>query len=311
MAFQALDAAAAKEIYGEFSARPEPYLKAFGIAGRLGSGDASALFDLEKDVATAAAIFESGVVSLFVAGLDLPRNLPAARALARLAVGETAVNAVESGAPMNLAWTHNPEFLPYFMVMLGSPSPTTRGMTLSAFCPLLKGGPLWKPEMTDHCPTRVGQAAGPNEQSDIRYWTAWWQDHRVDFPEVRPPARYAVPQRAAQTVEVPVEIRFLALFHFPIETQLTESDRAIWNDVKAVVESKLEANDKRADQMRNAARLSGKPPELAAMQSLSEERDAAAKSGLAELQRRLSAAGWQNVQKLLVELGGGMGSTPR
>jgi hypothetical protein len=311
MTVQALDSAATKEIYADFSTRPEPYLKAFGIAGRLGNRDASALFDLEKDVAVVAPIFDSGVVPLFVPGLDLPNDLPAARALARLAVGETAVSGVESGAPMNLAWTHQAEFLPYFVVMLGSPSPLTRGMTLTALCPLLKGGPLWNPEMTDHCPNRAGSAPGPNEQSDIRYWTAWWQERRAEFPEVRPPARYAIPQKAPQMVEVPVEIRFLSLLHFSVDTQLTESDRAIWTDVKAAVQSKLDANDKRAEQMRNAARIASKLPDLATMKSLSDDRTAAAKSGLEELHRRLSPAGWLLIQKLLGDLAGGVGTTPR
>jgi hypothetical protein len=192
---QALDADATKEIYAEFSARPEPYLKAFGIAGRLRNRDTSALVDLERDAAVLGRIFESQIVQLFVPGMDLPNDLAAARALARLAVGETEVSGIERGAPMNLAWTHNSEFLPYFMAMLGSPSPETRGLTLMALCPLLKSGPLWKSEMVSHCPNRAGPAPGPNEQSDIHYWTAWWQEHRDGFPEVRPPARYAIPQK--------------------------------------------------------------------------------------------------------------------
>jgi len=304
VAFRALDAAATKEIYAEFSARPEPYVKAFGIAGRLGNRDASALFDLEKDIAALAPIYDRGTVSLFVPGLDLPNDLPAARALARMAVGEIGVSALESGAPMNLAWTHRPEFLPYFMAMLGSPNAQTRGMTLAAFCPLLKDGPLWKPEMTGHCPNRVGPAPGPNEQSDIRYWTAWWQDHRADFPEVRPPARYAIPKPPPQVVEVPAEIRFLSLLHFSVDPQLTESDRAIWKEVTAAVQAKLAANEKRAEQMMNVARLSGKPPDLATMKALNDDRTAVAKSGLDELHRRLSPAGWHTIEQLLGNLAG-------
>jgi hypothetical protein len=307
VAIQALDADATKEIYAEFSARPEPYLKAFGIAGRLRNRDTSALFDLEKDIAVLGPVFASQIVQLFVPGIDLPNDLPAARALARLAVGETELSGIESGAPMTLAWTHSPEFVPYFMVMLGSPRPETRGLALMALCPLLKGGPLWNPEMTGHCPNRAGSAPGPNEQSDIRYWAEWWQEHRAAFREVRPPARYAIPQKAQQVVDVPVEIRFLSLFHFSVDTQLTESDRAIWNEVTADVKSKLEANDKRAEQMRNVARLAGKPPDLATMKALNDDRTAAAKFGLEELQRRLSPAGWQAIQKYLAELAGASG----
>jgi hypothetical protein len=47
------------------------------------------------------------------------------------------------------------------------------------------------------------------------------------------------------------------------------------------------------------------------MKLLGDDRSAAAKSGLEELQRRLSPAGWQTIQKLLGELARGSGSTPR
>jgi hypothetical protein len=338
IALQSLDAKATKDVYAEFSARPEPYVKAIGIAGRLQHGDASALVDLEANLPALAPVLQNGGIPMFAGGMELRDNPPAARALARMAIGETAVASIESNAPMQLAFTRSPEFLPYLVVMLGSPSPMTRGLALMAFCPLLRESALWKPEMTGHCPNRAGSAPEPNEQADVRYWRAWWETTReqisktTPLPDVHPPARYSIPQNTGfVTMEVPPEIRFLSLLHMsrtmsdhyhagdgtmvagapppphdPVSGKLGEADRAAYGELTMNVNAKLDALDKKAEQVMNAARLAGKMPDRPQLVALNDERTAVLKTGLEQLRSRLSPEGWTVIEKFFSESGGAM-----
>jgi hypothetical protein len=319
MALQNLDGAAKSEIYNDFSARPEPYLKAIGIGGRLASGDASALLDLEKNVAVLAPIFANGAMHPGGMGVELRSNLPAARALARLAIAETTLPTLEFNAAMQLAGTRSAEFLPYFVVMLGAPAPSTRDAVLTAFCPLLRDTEWWKPEMANHCPNRTPLNDAAAEQAEIRYWTSWWDVNREKIAkttvlaDVHAPARYSIPQNpTGVSFEVPLEIRFLSLVemarheHDPVAGQLSDPDRAGYREVSARVNTKLDANQRRSEQMMDAARVAGKMPEFAQMKALNDQRTAILKAGLDELRNRLSPAGWQAVEKFFAQMGGGM-----
>jgi hypothetical protein len=309
IALQNLDVAAKKEVYADFSASPNPYLQAIGISGRLESGDTSAYFDLEKNVLTVAPIYEQGGLPLGPMLGPVVNNMPAARALARLAVGETALPTLESSAAMQLAATHSPEFLPYLMVLLRSPNPSTRGTTLIAFCQLLRDGALWKPEMTEHCPNHSPVNDAAAELQYIRYWTSWWEANRGQSAAIAPPARYSIASPAPPMVPIPPEVRLLSLLGGQrdiVEKQLGEADRATYAAIVADTNAKLAANDKKAEQVMNAARIAGKLPERSQLQALNDERNAILKASLDELRRRLSPAGRQVLEKFLNTVGGVM-----
>ena len=114
-------------------------------------------------------------------GADVRANLPAAHALGRLATGETALPGIEGGAASQLASTRNPEFLPYLMVMLESPSASTRDLALMSFCQLLRDQKFWMAEMAGYCPNRAPLNDAAAEQKDIRFWKEWWQTHRAEI----------------------------------------------------------------------------------------------------------------------------------
>lgn len=324
MALQGVDSGAKKEVYADFSARPDPFLKGIGISGRLQGGDASALLDLETNLATVYPIFHDGAVRLGGIGVDLRNNLPAARALARLATGETAIPEIEGNAAMQLAGTHSAEFLPYFVVMLASPTPFTRDSVLMAFCPLLRDGPFWKAEMAAHCPNRSPLNDAAAEQAEIQYWTSWWEATRgqiaktTPLADVRPPARYNTSQVPVTIRQIPLEYRFDGLVNMtrngrpdPVSAQLSESDRAVFREVTADVNAKLEVNQRRVEEMMNAARLAGKMPEPAQMRAVNDERNAILKAGINDIRNRLSPAGWQVVENFLNQMmGGGMIASP-
>jgi hypothetical protein len=335
MALQGLGRAAA-EVYAYFSSLPDPRLKLTGIQGRLETGDASALFELEKNLAVIAPALNRSFMPMTSMGIDVRANLPAAHVLGRLAIGETLLPDIEGSAASQLASTRNPEFLPYLIVMLGSPSPGTRDLALMSFCPLLRDQRFWTPEMAGYCPDRVPLNDPAAEQKDTRFWKDWWQTHRVEiaktvtFPNVFAPARYNVPENPGwQPVEVPTEIRFLSLLHMagnhsdhhhdaggglvqgpgpgprdPVATQLTGADRDGYEQVCAAVNAKLAAIEKRAEEMMNAARIAGRLPPV-----IGDDRMPVLKAGLDDLRNRLSPAGWQVVEKYLNAMAIGMGRT--
>lgn len=328
MALQGLGKSAA-EAYTYFSSLPDPKLKLFGIQGRLATGDASALLDLEKNFAVVARAFNSGSMPMTSMGIDVRADLPAAHALGRLAIGETPVPGIEGGAASQLASTRSPEFLPYLIVMLGSPSPGTRDVTLMSFCQLLRDQKFWTAEMSGYCPNHAPLNDPAEEQKDIRFWKEWWQTHRADIaktvtlPNVVVPARYNAPENTAwQPAQVPMEIRFMSLLnlagslsdhhhdaggalapgpgpgpHDPVAAQLTPADRGAYEEVCAAVNVKLAAIQKRSEDMLNAARIAGTFPPV-----ISDDRMPVLKSGLADLRNRLSPAGWQVVDKFLNDM---------
>jgi hypothetical protein len=319
MALQGLGKSAA-EAYAYFTSLPDPRLKLVGIQGRLETGDASALLDLETNLAAVAPALNRGSMPMTSMGVDVRANLPAAHALGRLAVGETPLPGIEGGAASQLASTRSPEFLPYLIVMLGSPSPATRDLALMSFCPLLAGQKFWAAEMPGYCPTRAPLNDPAAEQKDIRFWKEWWQTHRVEIaktvklPDVSAPSRYNIADNmGGQPVEIPMEIRFMSLLnmagshsgpgpHDPVATQLTPADRDSYEQVCAAVNAKLAAIQKRSEEILNAARIAGTLPPV-----MTDERLPALKSGLDDLRNRLSPAGWRVVEKFLNDMAIGMG----
>jgi uncharacterized membrane protein len=323
MALQGLGKSAA-EAYAYFSSLPDPTLKLVGIQGRLETGDAGALFDLEKNLAVIAPALNRSMPMTGM-GIDVRANLPAAHALGRLAISETALPGIEGGAAPQLASTRSPEFLPYLVVMLESPSPSTRDLALMAFCQLLRDGKFWTEEMPGYCPNRSPLNDAAAERKDIRFWKEWWQAHRVEIaksvtlPDAVAPARYSVVENAGwQPVEIPMEIRFMSLLnmagaaaqdggrapHDPVAGQLPPADRDAYQQVCAAVNAKLATIEKRAQEMLNAARIAGTLPPV-----IADERIPALKSGLDDLRNRLSPAGWLVVEKFLNDIGGAMWRT--
>ncbi len=229
IALQSLNEPAALEVYRRFSGMPDLNLEAVGIFGRLRAGDASAVFDLERDLPYIVATFDAlHPAPPILMGLDLSKDLPAAHALARIALSETPLPGIEGGLAFALARTRRPEFLPYFMVMLDSPDPGVRDSVLMSFCQLLgpppgtpglAGTAFWSPAMSASCPNHSPLNDAELEHRDIQFWKEWWIMHRDDvaravtLPEVFAPARYGVPQRSGfQPIrEVPMEVRFESL----------------------------------------------------------------------------------------------------
>lgn len=352
MALQALDKTATAEAYRRFSSLPDLNLKMVGIEGRLNAGDTSALFDLEKNLASLAGAFGVYMPPAIV-GLNLRGDLPAAHVLARMGLSETPLPVPEGGLASQLATTRSPEFLPYLVVMLGSPNSGTRDGALMAFCQLLgpmgdtvKAHPLWRPEMSGYCPNQSPTNDRAAQGKDIRFWTQWWDSNRqeiaktVTLPSISAPVRYSVPENTGRQVvtEVPMEIRFLSLLNMsgaqpdhyhdaaggfvegprpgpydPVSVQMTPSDREAYGQVVGAVNAKLAAVQKGSEDMLNAARIAETMPDAKRSHELDRQRMAALKAGLDELRNRLSPAGWQVVERFLMEMGFGMmaGGAPK
>jgi len=341
VALQAIDQAAAIEVYQSLSMLPDPNLKALGIFGRLRAGDAAVIFELERNLATvlsANRALETHPVSLN--GLNLRGNLAAAHALARIALSDPTIPGLDGELALVLARTRSAEMLPYLMVMLGSPEPGIRDSALMSFRFLLGPMPdpsaLWEPEMAGYCPMGSPVNDREIEQKDIQFWTQWWESHReeiaktVALPTAAAPARYGAARR--EEGEIPIEIRFEFLLHMaadrqpehyhaadgtivegppdtpnaphdPVSGQLEPADREIFHQVIESVNGKLAAVQERGRQIANAVRITGTMPTREQSRELDAGRTAALRTGLAELQSKLSPEGWQTVERFLKPTG--------
>ena len=341
VALQAIDQAAAIEVYQSLSMLPDPNLKALGIFGRLRAGDAAVIFELERNLATvlsANRALETHPVSLN--GLNLRGNLAAAHALARIALSDTTISGLDGELALVLARTRSAEMLPYLMVMLGSPEPGIRDSALMSFGFLLGPMPdpsaLWEPEMAGYCPMGSPVNDREIEQKDIQFWTQWWESHReeiaktVALPTAAAPARYGAARR--EEGEIPIEVRFEFLLHMsadkrpehyhaedgtiveapppvpdgphdPVSGQLEPADREIFHQVIESVNGKLAAVQERGRQIANAVRITGTMPTREQSRELDAGRTAALRTGLAELQSKLSPEGWQTVERFLKPTG--------
>lgn len=344
MALQSLNQAAAAGVYQHFSTLPDLNLKTIGIFGRLNAGDTSAIFDLEKNLPSVASSLDAWNRMPPLLCLDLRKDLPAAHALARIALSDTTVPGLEGGLAFTLARTRSLEMLPYLVVMLSSPESGIRGSALMSFCQLL--GPMptptaqWSPEMAGYCPNGSPLNDRDLEQKDTQFWKQWWESHRdeiaktVTLSTVTAPARYLTPPNRGwqEVTEVPMEVRFESLLHMtaamqpehyhaadgtivegpphaphdPLSGQLNLADREIFRQVTESTNAKLAAVQTRAQQMMNAARIAGTPPDLQQSKVLNADRQAALRTGLDDLEAKLSGEGWQVVERFLKGMSIGM-----
>jgi hypothetical protein len=157
----------------------------------------------------------------------------------------------------------------------------------------------------------------------------------VTLPTVAAPARYLTPPNTGwqEVTEVPMEVRFESLLHMtaamqpehyhaadgtmvaspppaphdPLSGQLNLADREIYGHLIDSVNAKLAAVQTRAQQMLNAARIAGTRPDLQQSKALNADRQAALRTGLDELQAKLSGEGWQSVERFLKGMSIGMG----
>jgi uncharacterized membrane protein len=344
MALESLNQAAAAGVYQYFSTLPDLNLKTLGIFGRLNAGDTSAIFDLEKNLPSVASSFDAWNHMPPFLSLDLRKDLTAAHALARITLSDATVPGLEGGLAFILARTRSLEMMPYLVVMLSSPDSGIRGSALMSFCQLLGPMPtptaLWSPEMAGYCPKGSPLNDRDLEQKDTQFWKQWWESHRdeiartVTLPTVAAPARYVTPPNTGwqEVTEVPMDVRFESLLHTtaatppehyhaadgtivegpkaarhdPLSGQLNPDDREIFRQVIESVNAKLAAVQTRAQQMLNAARIAGTPPDLQQSKALNADRQAALRTGLDDLQARLSGEGWQSVERFLKGMSIGM-----
>ena len=344
MTLQSLEQAATAGVYQYFSMLPDLNLKTLGISGRLSAGDASAIFDLEKNLPSVASSFGAWNRMPPLMGLDLSKDLTAAHALARIALSDTTVPGLEGGLAFTLARTRSLEMLPYLVVMLSSPESGIRGTALVSFCQLLGPMPtpsaLWSPEMAGYCPNHSPINDRDLEQKDMQFWQQWWESHRdevaktVALPTVTAPVRYRTPPNTGwqEVTEIPMEVRFESLLHMssamqpdhhhaadgtmvegplagphdPVSGQLNPADREIFRQVTESVNAKLAAVQTRSQQVLNAARIAGTRPEPLQLKALNTDRQTALKAGVDELQAKLSGEGWQSVERFLKGMGVGM-----
>jgi hypothetical protein len=344
MALQSLDRTAATDVYQSLSMLPDANLKALGIFGRLGAGDVSAVFELEKNLATVISANRALTpFPLFLGSIDVSKNLVAAHVLARIALSDPTIQGMDGQLAFTLARTRSLEMLPYLVVLLGSPQPGIRDSALAGFCQLLGPMPsppsaLWNSEMAGYCPNATPINDREIEQNDMRFWTEWWDSHReeiaktVTLPTVIAPARYSAAERR-QPAEIPPEVRFGFLLgmvsapapdHYhaadgsivaassteaegpqdPVTGQFSPEDRAIFHQVIDSVNAKLAALQTRSRRMMDAARIAGTMPDREQFKVLSADHDAAMKTGLADLEAKLSPEGWQIVERFLKDMHG-------
>lgn len=328
-----------KDVYLYLSGSSNEHLKITGLGGRLSGGDTDALFELEKELPALNSSEAINRLSVHFMSVDVRNNLPAAHALARIALSEVSLPGVDGSAARALAATHRLEFLPYLITMLDSPDAFARGSALGAFCLLLgpdEGRPqtLWAPEMRNYCPNRSPMNNPEEEERDVQFWKQWWDSKRevirkvAELPVVGRPARYNTTSPQPKFVEVPMEIRFSSLinitarpdhYHFstgaivqdpgtpgprdPVTGMLSDADREAFHNVMDAVTARLKEHDKQASDVVNAARLRGAMPEKETLGKLWEDRVTSLKWGLQELQNKLSPEGWVAVHKFLSGMG--------
>lgn len=323
-AFDGLDQKKTAAVYRYFSLQPDANLKMLGIEGRMAAGDQTAVFELERDLPQLAHAFYMRRMPL-VNGLNLAGNLPAARAVARMALADVTLPGLEIGLPARLALTGSLEFLPYLNVMLDSPQLSVRAGAVRAFCQLSKPSSFWQPDMQAYCPSesRFDDAAAERQAMD--FWRGWYNAHRAEIAkvatlaEVVAPARYST-QKRQEIVEVPVETRFLRVvlasaraFDQPqtasgdaaavtlpgsavrLIGQLNPSDRETFHRVVDATHASL-VQIAPLPHDANAAGVPGVAPDPKRFVEREAQRRAALQSGLADLEKQLSPDGWKALQ---------------
>ena len=313
----ALDATAAAPVYKRLAALPDANLKSAGLAGRLRGGDIDTIFDVEKNLSLLLSTNDAGSLSFAMNNLDLAGHSPAAHALGRLAISENPLPGAEGAFTFRIGWTRDPQFLPYLAVMLENPDSATRSSVILAFCTLLaKPNRLWQPRMTEFCPAQTPIRDRDEAARDTAFWTQWWTEHReaiaadIELPSVSVPARYRSRPSPNAPVEAPIEIRFQSLLNMianggadPVASRLNPADRDTYRQVVKITSERIQTLQKQGQDMINAARIAGKSPDPEQSKSLWASQETTLKSGVEQLQNKLSPEGWKAVETFLKNLG--------
>ncbi len=321
----------ASGVYRDFSASPDGNLKLLGLCGRIGAGDGGAVLELEQDLPRLAAVSTGTPLMGRLGAIDLRRNLPAAHALARMALSETTLPGLESFVAMSLGQTGSIEFAPYLVVMLSSPDPASRGGALRSLCALAPsaGGAA-------SCPDAIPMSDRQEELRDIQFWQLWWESHRDEIAQTTPlpspaaPSRYAAAPRYPVSQEIPIEVRFESLLrrgseqathshdesgamvaeppavHDPVASRLGGDDQAVWRQLVSETNAKLADCEKRVIEIMKAGSLTGKEPPPEKLHALEQERRSILKAALETARSRLSPEGWQTLDDLLNQIRGGV-----
>jgi hypothetical protein len=305
-------------------------LHAVGLAYLVDHGDSAAAMAVESEAATLAKPL--GLSSIFVSlpGQPTEKDLTAAHALARVALGETELPGLDVSVAFSLGDLHRPEFVPYLGVMLQSPILHTRDAAMSAICSLLRfpksGSPplggLWKPEMEEYCPLEVPIRDLGFEEKSIGFWRQWWASQKEQFesdssyPHPTAPARYATPPPQYGRLAVPMELRFFELIsdlersrslrrgaspedaprgRTMLDNQLSSADDEVLDRIARGMADRLIVHGEKVQGSLNALRVLELPPNPELTRKFGEQSVEILKSGLLELRRELSSDGWATV----------------
>ncbi len=325
-ALGSLDSASAAPVYRYMSAQSDANLKLAGIAGRLAGRDHSALFDLERDLPRLAMTWAAHQMPVMrqLGFIDVGADLPAAHALARIALSETTIPSIEGAMARTLASTHSPEVLPYFMLLLNGPTEGIRDNALFSMChQLLRPAPgstvqqFWKPEMDAECPEHSPLNDPDREKQYLDYWNDWWAANReaiarvAQLPVVTPPARWTVQASSLRAVSAAtlLEMRFGALVTRdtvlrshglpappePFLAQFSSHDAQVYREVIDATSKRYDEQRQKINQLQQEARVQGVRPDS----SQAPRQADIFKAGLDELRNRLSPAGWQALERYL------------
>ncbi|MCL6544704.1 MAG: hypothetical protein K6T61_05715 [Bryobacteraceae bacterium] len=330
----------AEPAYRYFSRSADPQLRAAGIVGRLRGGDASAAFDLERE----APFFGSTLASTELTGalFRFPaREQPEAlHALARAALSESGVPALEQLIPKLISDSGRLDFLPYLAVLMQSSSQQVHDHAVYSLCHLLRqihrsgrSSPvIWQPENDKYCPDRSPVPDQAQSQAYVEYWKQWWAanqeriqaDPAVPRPSV-PSRYYRTGQQLVQAASLSSEQAFRVFvqmtvaaqrarqqridqgltapeFYTPLAGRLsTEDDRKL-AEIAATVSAALEANETKVKEAAMTARVQGAPPSPELIRKVRAEQEEILKNGLLEARRELSLDGWSAIEQHLQEI---------
>lgn len=319
-----------RPVYKDLSAATDPNLKMLGLMGRIGSGETGAFEELEFALPKLTPVFNRWRWATFFRVLDFSGDLPAAHAMARMAVGETPIPGLETAFLRTIGSTHSFEFLPYLAVMLESPEVSVRQFTFQAFCALVRPQvnrsaqdlALWTRDMTAYCPTKIPMDDYEQDKKDHEFWSQWWASHstqigqRTTLPRVSAPARYQAPLNYIQTA-LPQGVRLQAMLPRantppgltnPVTRELTllikakkatEADLNVWNQVAEETNARLADNQKRARDLLDQARLQRSDALRESARALDQERQDILRGGVQDLRNRLSINAWNALNDLM------------
>jgi hypothetical protein len=232
------------------------------------------------------------------------------------------------------------EFLPYLAVMLESPNTGNRDTALMGLCTMVRqtsiqprdSGGLWKPDMQQYCPNHSPLQNPAEERVYLDFWKQWWADNREkiqadpNVPRPVAPARYfSNATVAGERITVPMTRRLRMFVNMADSlkrgreaqagpsteqsatgTVLTgrlsaEDDRKL-EEIALRIFGSLAATQEKSRVAMNAAAVQGTRPDQAPMEALNSETEKTLTTGLADLQRELSYAGWKVVEDYLLKM---------